>query len=557
MPSRVLLYIALFVVMRGLAAPAAARAIEPAPPDDARRRIALDLAEEGRCEAALPELRAVESQPPSDAEVERAIGRCEIRLQDFRRAIAALESARSLDPGAPDDDVLLAIARYHAGDVAGSASALERAAARTPDRPEVVLYQGLVAFALAEYEVASERLETVSRLSERPAGPVGPFYLGRALALLGQRERALAAYRRVLDEWPGSPWAEQAARALAALERSDEPAVWGAVEVGFEHDDNALLRGRGVGRPGEIAGQSDQRAYWFVDLGAMLFERETVSSGVLLRYAGSEHHDLERFDTHAPGATLWLDHALGVADLSMRWRYDFDTAWIDAQSITDEVFVLSHALTAQVQKPWERGAVSIASVSVGFDDYRYDRRDLVVVDAPACPPDAPCSPAGVDELSATDRDGVGWGISLRHREPLPTPLSWLSEPWIEGEYLYESFAAKGREYDHQRHQIELGIGARLPLDLLLRVSGRYAYVPYANPSVFPDPSDVVDGQPYFLDPSARREQETGLRISLQRAFGEHVLVTARYARTRNHSTADVFSYTRDLIGLSVRIALGG
>jgi hypothetical protein len=70
----------------------------------------------------------------------------------------------------------------------------------------------------------------------------------------------------------------------------------------------------------------------------------------------------------------------------------------------------------------------------------------------------------------------------------------------------------------------------------------------------------VDGLPpntaYFLDPSARREQETQVRVQLQRAFGEHVLVAARWTRTRNRSTADVFDYTRNVFGLSVRIGWG-
>jgi len=123
--------------------------------------------------------------------------------------------------------------------------------------------------------------------------------------------------------------------------------------------------------------------------------------------------------------------------------------------------------------------------------------------------------------------------------------------------------SQGREYDHQRHQIELGAGIRLPLAIDLSIRGRYAYVPYANRSVFPDPKDEqasIDAGPdtaYFLDPSARREHETNVRIALQRAFGKHVLVSARWSRTRNRSTADVFDYTRDLVGISVRVGFGG
>ena len=122
---------------------------------------------------------------------------------------------------------------------------------------------------------------------------------------------------------------------------------------------------------------------------------------------------------------------------------------------------------------------------------------------------------------------------------------------IEGEYRYQRYWSEGSEYDHQRHQIEVGVGATLPYEINLRVSGRYAYVPYGNPTVFPDPGATS------LDDDDREEHETGVRVSLTRAIGEHVLVTTRYSRTRNRSSADVFDYTRDLFGVSVRVGLGG
>ena len=76
-------------------------------------------------------------------------------------------------------------------------------------------------------------------------------------------------------------------------------------------------------------------------------------------------------------------------------------------------------------------------------------------------------------------------------------------------------------------------------------------------STFPDPSDLVANQQYFLDISPRNEHETGVRVRLERAIGEHVVVSTRWSRTRNRSTADVFDYTRDLFGVSVRVGLGG
>jgi len=197
---------------------------------------------------------------------------------------------------------------------------------------------------------------------------------------------------------------------------------------------------------------------------------------------------------------------------------------------------------------------------MALEDYRYDRRDLDVPDVDQGPCN-PCSPNGVDEVGDTNRDGFGPIVSLVHRQPLPDPGALgLELPWIEGGYRYQFYHSQGREYDHQRHQVELSAGIRLPLAVDVSVYGRYAYVPYANSSVFPDPSDVRDTPPdtaYFLSASARREQETAVRVQLQRAFGEHVLQSARWTRTRNRSTSDVFDYTRDLFGVSLRFGWGG
>ncbi len=548
---------------------------------DAERASAIRLAREGRCEAALEALAAVQSTPASDAEVARYQGECSIRLRDFRRAIESLEMARELDPALPDVDLHLAIAYYHAGRLDEAESTLERAGATQGGRPEFMLYSGLVAFARTDYGAAIDRLNAARRLEGAPVEPMASFFLGRAAQGVADGAKARTAFERVLSEHPDTPWAAEAERALDELEDDDTPAWWASLELGFEHDDNPLLRGRGVGLPSEIAGQSDQRGYWFFDLGATLFDRAGLRGGATLRYGGSEHAELERFDTHAPGATVWLDRDLGVADSSLRLQYDFDTAWIDAHTIRSAPFVISHLLGTSLYKPWSGGAYSLVSGTVGWDDYRYHRPDFepnALGSTPASPRPL-CLNTALDfcapirnERDATDRDGIGVSASLLHHAALPFELPGLTNPWVEGEYRYQRYWSEGSEYDHQRHQVQLGIGVVLPFEIGLRASGRYAYAPYGNPSVFPDPSDVAaaralanapsppgPGGPveYFLDTRARREHESGVRVSLERAIGEQIVVTARYSRTRTRSTADVFSFTRDLFGISIRVGLGG
>lgn len=535
--------------------------------EDSDRALGLRLAQEGRCESALEVLGRLQGDPPEDFEVARFDGVCALRLQDFRRAIASLEAARELDPLADEVDLLLGMAYYHAGRIEEAASALVRAGAVGGDRAEFLLYSGLVAYAQTDYVAAAGRLDAASQLSDAPVEPMASFFLGRAQLGANDQDRARAAFERVLREHPGTAWAEEARRALDALDGSDDVPWWITAEVGLEVDDNVLLRGRGVGLPNEVSDQGDLRGFWFLDAGASFIDVAGVTGGAVLRFAGSEHDDLESFDTLAPGATFWLDRAVGERGASVRLQYDFDAPFIGADPDDPEPFVISHLVAASLFRPWDGGMYTILGSAVGVDDYRYDRSDFDVPDltgsGPDCTGNSFCGPL-LDEADATDRDGVGVTASLLHHVPIPHPIEALGPAWIEGEYRYQRYWSEGREYDHQRHQIEIGVGVQLPFEIGLRVSGRYAYAPYGNPTVFPDPEDVEtaandspDETVYRLSPKDRVEHETGVRVSLQRAFGEHVLVTTRYSRTRNRSNADVFDYARDLFGVSVRVALGG
>ena len=524
------------------------------------RALGLSLARDGRCDAALEVLLPLRVEPARDAEVERLVGECSIRLERFDLAVAALEAARGLDPEAPGLDLHLAQAAYHLGRLDEAEAALQRAAARDTDEPapERLLYSGLVAFDRGDSKRAVEQLSAAVALGDASIEPMASFHLGRAQQRLRDAGQARESFGRVIEGYSDTAWADQAARSIAVLDKEEAMPVWASLELGFEADDNALLRGRGVGRPGEISDESDVRGYWFADAGALWLRAGDVSSGTTLRYSGSENDEFERFDAHAPGLTLWLDRIIGPRRATLRMQYDFDAAWVDTEKITNDPFVLSHLWSAAWVQPWPSG-VTTFGVSVSLDDYLYRRSRLQVDDLSDPGSCQPCSPDGVDEVGDTNRDGFGPIVSLVHRQGLPSPpLPGFTLPWIEGGYRYQLQASQGREYDHHRHQLELAACVVLPLAVELSLRGRYAYLPYAHRSVFPDPSEVPDtaDTAYFLDPSARREHETQVRVALQRAWGEHVLVAARWTRTRNRSTADVFDYTRNLFGLSVRIAWG-
>ena len=264
-----------------------------------------------------------------------------------------------------------------------------------------------VAFDRGNTARAIDRLEAAVATRDPGIEPLASFQLARAKARADDGDGARAGFNRVVEGWSGTAWADQAARALTALDEKSKRPVWASAELGFEADDNALIRGRGVGRPNEVSGQSDVRGYWFVDTGALWLKSGSWSSGTALRYGGSENRRIERFNTHAPGATLWLDRALAWQGSALRLQYDVDAAWIGADTRGDDPFLVSHLWSTSLFKPWSSGgATTSLTASLGLDDYGYRRRGLAVADVgqPGC---QPCSPAGVDEVGATNRDGFG------------------------------------------------------------------------------------------------------------------------------------------------------
>ena len=413
---------------------------------------------------------------------------------------------------------------------------------------------------MADYGKAIGRLDAASQLSDRPVEPIASFFLGRALSENEDRAKAESTFAGIAQNFPESPWASEAERAIDKMNSDSEIEWWASAELGYEFDSNALLRGRGVGLPAEISNQRDHRGFWFLDAGARLFEWQDWNGGATVRYGGSEHDELDDFDAHTLGGTLWVDRDLGFADTTLRLQYDADGTWIG-----NDPFVVSQLGTASIYKPWDSGGYSLIATAVGYDDYRYTRVDVPDA-APGCSAATVarlCSPVGVNELNETDRDGVSWRASILHREPLKfLDFDYFQKPYLQGDYQYSRYWSEGSEYDNQRHQAQLSFGVELPFAIHFRATGRYAYVPYGNRSSFPDPDAVQEAfdagadTPYVLDPRNRREQEAGVNLVLERGFGENILVRARWSRTEVFSTSDVFEYDRDLFGFSVRVGFG-
>jgi len=529
-------------VLALVAAPSVARAA-------GERERGLQLAREGRCEAALTDLAVVRADDPRDAEASLVAGQCWIRLGRYPEAAAALEVARAVQPDLPDVDVSLAIARFHLEEPDAARAALARAEARDPDRASVQLYRGLLLLQAADNEAAARALERARALDREYAEPVSSYYAGLALEQTGERESARAALTRVLEEWPGTVWADEARAALARLDAPDW-GWWLQASLGAEYDSNVVLRGSGVELPDDISDDADWRGVWTASAGVTYALAPTWSVGLSGSYYGTEQDEVDAFDVQYPSGAAWVDHAWSDV-LSSRLRYEFAYAWVDA-----DPYLLSHRFAGSLYRQWSDWGTSELWLGYDRDDYRFDTFDVPDGDGgptcPGVPPPVACGPAGLDESTARNRDGQAVMAGLRHSLPLPSRGVFAS-PVARASYGYTWYDARGREYRFQQHAFSLGGGATLPWELQLGADVTYAYRPYERASTFTDP-DVTG--PYSLDDDDKHEHQWTVAASLAREITENLSLAFSWRYDDNDSNTSVFEYDRHVVGLRLTGSLG-
>ncbi len=522
-----------------------------AAPAHADRARGLALAREGRCQAALLELRDRVADAPDDAEAWLVIGTCESRLGRYAPSVEALLRARSLAPELPEVDLRLGIAHFHLGQIEEATQDLERAG-RKRVSSELLLYRGLIQLEGAEddhgWSEAARALEAARRAGPDQVEPVASYYAGVAWSRAHEEERAREALERVVEGWPDSRFAPQA---LAALDKMERRRFFARVEGAFEYDDNVVLRGAGVALPSEISDERDVRAAWTVDVGGSLFEGEDYRLGGRFVYSGRAHRDLTGFDSHYPSLSLWIDRELSPESL-LRFQYVFGYAWVDG-----DPFASTHRALAYWIRDFERLGTTTASAEFFTENYRFSNEDVPdgpgQVGAPCLSPsDVLCAPPGIDESHERNRDGHG--VRLRLEQVVrPGPVGLEFRGGLEG----MRFSARGSEYTFTGGAAFLGAYVPLPLAFGLRVDTRLGYRPYRYATTFPATTGLVAGRQYGLPERRRRETTFIGELALERPIGRNVLVGVRWRYVRNKSSEDVFDYRQNVVGAYVSFALGG
>lgn len=483
----------------------------------------------GRCADALPLLRQARDLAPEDARAAFLEGQCALALGRYREAVEPLEQAKDLDPTLAEADRFSLIALYHLGEFTRAEEALRSAEAALPARADLLFYRGLLLLQRGRNEEAASFLEQARELDAEAVDPAASYYAALAWERAEDPARAEAGFRLVEETAAGTPWADQARRALESLpegEASGEPRFWGSASVGFEYDDNVVLRGTEVGLPLGIGDESDAGAVWSLDGGVQLLRTDDWAAGLLGSYTGSAYGDLTEFNENYPSILGWIDRRLTESTF-LRVQPDFGFVWFGG-----DPYLLTYGTTVLLYRdlgPW--GTTSVLGRYARLD-FRYRV------------PDFPPGPDPGLEAAQRNRDGDEFTAGLDYSRPLGEYTS------LTAGYRYRHFDTEGIEYDHQAHEILLGARRELPYRFALDIGGSYAYQPYENPSTFPDPPGSLE----YL--SSRREEHTWrLDAVLERPVHRRVTASIRYSYLKNDSNVRVFDYDRNRVGFYLTVAV--
>ncbi|MGH0035005.1 MAG: hypothetical protein ACQGVK_08245 [Myxococcota bacterium] len=531
------------------------------------------LAREGRCVAALDQLAREREAAPRDGGLAVLEGDCHLRLSQYPQALRAFDEARAIDASLPRADLGLAIAHYHLGDLEAADRELDLAEVKLPRSAEVTLYRGLVYLAAGRARDAVDYLDRSRELDASAVEPVATYHLGLAHALEGDRDDARRELEAVVRDWGGTAWADEARRALARLD-GDGSLWWASARVGFEYDDNVVLRGDDVPLAEDISGDDGVLGIWTLAGGAQLFELGRTRGGLNLSYEGTAHDpkdDLDDFDYHYPAVGAWLDVHLNERTL-LRGVADFGYAWVN-----EDPFLASWRAQLSAHHDWGRAGTTHLYAETWFDNF-FEKSDRVVdadPDTGLCPTGQPvCSPAGLDERAVRNRDGKAVAVGLDYAPPIPTPgwaADWIEVPTLVAGYRFSRFDSRGGEYSYEAHELHVTAEVGLPLGLMAQTFASFTWRPYRNRTSFPNPDDippavlepdgaggfVETGTVYPLPGGHRRDREWRFELELSRTFMERYTVSSRYRYLDNQSNSDVFDYDRHVVGLYVQIGFGG
>jgi Flp pilus assembly protein TadD len=447
---------------------------------------------------------------PSSGRANQYRGDCALEEKDTSDAVAYLRKARDLEPANPEVLFDLARALTAADSYEAAWAVVDALPADVRKKPLVRYYEGVIQVGRKRYAAAMEPLSEVAALDE-PEAYRASFYLGIVYERMHDPAGARAQYNRVLAKSDDAALTEATLQRVQRMERRAKAGQdwWSAtLGAGLYYDDNIPLE------PDKYA-VSEQKGLVGRFYGDVFFRPLRTEKGYLGLGAGLRYHpllagdqDMRDYDLLRAAAILgtrWELFRTRVAGyLGARLLYDYT-------ALSPDVRTYSHRGTGEVtfdlyEEKWCATRVRYRGIYGAYtnDKQRFpdnDRRDGFDHEP------------GIDQFFfLADQDGY-----------VQVSASGLVND------------ADGRYYRYRGASGLAAVDLRLVWKLYLDAAVGYEWRDYID-----HPKNRTDGE---LDAGG------GLYITPLK----WLRVAADYRFTWNQSSRDLYTYKRNVIGLSVEV----
>ncbi len=238
---------------------------------------------------------------PENPHAQLYLGLSLSRIGEFRKAIAALETALQLDPGMHRAHHPLGLAYFQEKRYRDAVTQLTLAVQWMPNRAATQFYLGYTYYLLQHYHQVLPFLQRAGELD--PSLTLrAQYYRGVALYALERDAEAQQAFLAAVSAAPESLTAQSAERYLAAIEKrapaQQRVQLQGAVRA--EYDDNVILEPNEI----EISRQDDGRTVFTLTGRVLPVRRPRWRLGAEYTLFQSLHFNLHEFDIQSHTAGL-------------------------------------------------------------------------------------------------------------------------------------------------------------------------------------------------------------------------------------------------------------
>lgn len=475
--------------------------------------------------AADPALERIEravAEHPDDPDLLWAHARALAKRGRSEEAIRVLRIfAERFPDRRPDLDLELGRVLYEGDSPEEALAALDRALARDGGAATAHFYRGLALRDMGRRDEAHAALAQASELSPVLA-PDAMLLRGVDLLEAGQEGAADDLFGRVIELAPGGAAATRAR--LLLLDRLPTARKrWLRLDAfaGVEWDSNVTLE---EGRAAFGPTADDPLGNWGAGITLRPWQGRRSSFELGWVYDQTAHAEFDDFDVM--GNSLWLS---GQLRPWQEWRLRLDLLGSDVRR-AGSAYARSATIRPAIARSFgPRVGFTSLSAELTWRDY-------------------------LDELEGEDadlitRDGLEWGLGLRHWLPFGRPDAWV----MAGFELRRNDTRAGSDavlgggsYDGWRFEGELRSALPLPFALSADTRLRVGHQRFDHDNFF----ILVEE----LELERRRDLYGDLRVALRREIAPHTRIELAWSGSLYRSNSASFTYDRQVVGLYFRVA---